>query len=304
MSVLDGCRLKLGRAEEQLKALKVEIGPKERHTVIVWAKPDVETGQFPCKLPPRRVVDVDRCSLLAGEIIYELRSALDYLIFEAIGLNNNGSYYALSMFPIIDRMPRQREIGGGDPYFPKEGDPRGYPYRGDVDRAVRAIGGSSKTSFRKLSDDHRAIVCKYQSYRQGWYEEAGVLATLAKLSNQDKHRLVLFTYHGAEAGSLVISPIKCFNVDGIRGHWMGHNIDPSGRLVDREPDAQVISLIPGPISGPNPCMQVKVEFTPQITIQDKWVTWGDNRTSDAHEILTWMAVMVAKIVSEFEPAFR
>lgn len=100
----------------------------------------------------------DSWSILLGEIIYNLRSALDHLVYEASALDEDGKPLTGTEFPIFmdEGLFRKRA-----------------PYR-----------------MRGLNDATRALVEKYQPFAHGDPNIIHYLWLLQQLSNTDKHRLL------------------------------------------------------------------------------------------------------------------
>jgi hypothetical protein len=172
---LDGCRAKLARAKEHLDSLTAEVSGYEEH-VHTETRIDFERSQVIVQIT--QLPDLPhRWSTIVGDILHNVRSTLDHLAFQLVGLDT-GEYWRNTQFPIVDR--------------PDE-------YRG----SSRFQG-----TMERLSPEHRALVEWCQGYSRGWdyfsHPENSPLGLLRALSNTDKHRLVLGTalairIHGFEA---------------------------------------------------------------------------------------------------------
>jgi hypothetical protein len=98
---LDGAFARVGRAEEHLADVFGEVAAfvaSQQNSTFVDYKP---TGpqklvlNFPDDVPPPRL------SILIGETIYNLRAALDYLVY-ALVAHDSGQPKAGTQFPIVD----------------------------------------------------------------------------------------------------------------------------------------------------------------------------------------------------------
>jgi hypothetical protein len=150
MNELQGAHLRRERAREHLPNLEVLV-----QTIIeqcengVLAYEDPEAGEWkpaPGVLDPMRM----RAGVIAGEILYNLRAALDYLVY-VLAENDSGAPQSGTQFLIEDTQ-------------------QGFTAR-------------SKRLLKGLSEEHTAIIRQFQPFRGcGW---TGVLRDL---SNADKHR--------------------------------------------------------------------------------------------------------------------
>lgn len=150
MSFLDGAYARLDRAREHLADLEIRekalIHPQIENIV---AKTDLNTVrdfvfQDPAAELPQSL------SILIGEIVYNLRAALDYLVFD-LALVDSGTSQSRTQFPIDDTP----------------------------DQFV-----AHRASFLKgLSVEHIALIEALQPYK-GNYKTA----MIRDISNPDKHR--------------------------------------------------------------------------------------------------------------------
>jgi len=150
---LDGCFERVIRADEHLAELKREIAivfEKQAHAVPFDLDPN----------PPHRVINLGppsetffgmRIGTLTGEICYNLRSALDYLVFE-LAILDSGSPQDGTQFPIMD--------------------------------APKDFAGRGKTAYLKgINAAHVACIERLQPYNGcNWTRR------LRDCSNADKHR--------------------------------------------------------------------------------------------------------------------
>lgn len=156
---LDGCRAKITRAGDHLQTLDTESRRfVEEHEYIFVHSTDPDTREHvivvrsirqPPVLPPIRL------GVLVGDVLHNLRSALDHLVWQ-LAIIGTGPAERRNQFPIFD-----------DPEMFKQ-------------RRERYLHG--------VSQKHRARIEAYQPYKGG--TEGQALTVLALLNDIDKHRVV------------------------------------------------------------------------------------------------------------------
>lgn len=104
------CWLKIRRADEHAKILKNEIISWEETSPYTLSKHNDSQGHFyRLNLQLSPVPDWDRWSLLLGDVIHNLRSALDHFVY-AIAINqtkaNPPAEERILQFPIADTPPK------------------------------------------------------------------------------------------------------------------------------------------------------------------------------------------------------
>jgi hypothetical protein len=161
---LTGCRLKASRASELFMALQWESTQFRLNGQLVTpAAPESETDDLGTKWAVIYCESVAaipmRFSLLAGDIVHNLRTALDYLVYQLVRLGKNEPTKRTS-WPIFVEKPVGRDLG----------------------RYNAAIKGIPKP-FRETID-------WFQPYQTPTNPLRENLALLAELDNTDKHRLV------------------------------------------------------------------------------------------------------------------
>ncbi len=101
---LDGCREKIGRAREHVRNLDAEITEfieSAPPTITVITKSDPATGGV------RQSIVIDgpkiplRLSVIAGEVVHQLRSSLDHLIWQLVVANGSHEPSRLLEFPVV-----------------------------------------------------------------------------------------------------------------------------------------------------------------------------------------------------------
>lgn len=166
MNGIESARLKVLRATEHLQALEEKGAAyvSDQSNLVIEESNGEQQLRF-VKEPPVEI------TILAGEIVYQLRSALNHLVFELVKTNR------------IISLPKGWEDRCEFPLFcsvPTIGNP---PVRRTGDQLFelfdkRHLPGLTKKSF--------AVVERFQPYNGG--EVPTQLGWLAKLSNIDKHR--------------------------------------------------------------------------------------------------------------------
>src|SRR5207248_7031111 len=151
MTQLDGAFARVDRAGEHLAELKTIIdafrqGRHDARSIVL--DPDViKNGNIEPEWP---IFDRLRIAILVGEICYNLRAALDYLVYE-FALLDSGKVQEGTQFPIE--------------YRPKD------------------FKGWAKVRLRGLNARHNACIKALQPYSGcDW------TGTLKEISNPDKHR--------------------------------------------------------------------------------------------------------------------
>jgi hypothetical protein len=165
----DGCLVKVKRAKEHRDALKSEIGAvfaELNNLPRVGTKYEEETGDYILYVSymPDLSALIERASLLFGDGIHNLRSALDHLVYTLALVHKNGKIEdpRRLAFPITD----------------SEKDWRGQVYR-----------------LKEISAEDRTIIEWYQPYNalaRGGQPVGSptLLGYLRDLDDWDKHRLL------------------------------------------------------------------------------------------------------------------
>lgn len=183
ISGIASAKLKLVRAAEHIKAIspyissyiagvlyEVVSGPKGKDTVHVRQVPPPEIG------------------LIAGEVIYHIRSALDYLAFDLVKVNTAGSVLPVDWeqnccFPLWLRAPKKTPV---------------------YNCFKHILPGINRTAFTFIES-----VQPYHRGKIGGDDVPRVLWFLAQLSNIDKHR------------HLNITPVQIGEMQEIDLQWGG-----------------------------------------------------------------------------------
>lgn len=160
-----GCFAKVERARELMQSLQAEVNAfMEAAPYSLRLYFYAETGEQVVCIETVRECPL-RWAVIFGEIGHNLRSALDHLVYELARVRNSNPSGAKTSFPIYSIhdtywTPRKKRAS------PREEATVGVP------------------------DHARAIIDRAQPYHRGNAASAHPLATLAWLTNVDKHRLV------------------------------------------------------------------------------------------------------------------
>ena len=154
-----GIRAKIERADESIHNLNTEINTLingDTYTLISILSDDATKRSI-------RIVGPEpplRFAVLAGEIVYHLRSSLDHLVRSLVVNNNN--------------------IPGRNHQYPICSTPESFKEASDQKRGLQGISSSAK-----------AIIESRQPYRSTESFERHFLHILQELNNADKHRLLV-----------------------------------------------------------------------------------------------------------------
>jgi hypothetical protein len=258
-------RAKLERAEEKLRELQSWI---DKYFAAIPYKVAVRVNSD--TRPEYYIVDaLDvplEIILLAGEIIQNLRSALDHLAYSAFKHN-----------------PANYSKEGINIYFPIEDDEEKY-----IQKKTRKTEG--------IPID---IIAKFDSFKP--YKEGNItLWKLNKLNNVDKHRLLIAV--GSSYGSVNIAPTiwetmrsvvpeKMLQIEEILPALF---IRPADKLLPLKSGDVLFIDLPG--KGPNPAIQ----FQFYIAFNELGVGEGD----EISEVLRAMHSEVLKIYNGIEPLIK
>lgn len=178
--VLQSVRRKIIRAMEQEKVFEACITKyRSDGSIEVVPNPDGTQTLHVIKQPP---LDI---SVLAGEVLYHCRSALDHMFFDLVKRTHGGELSAdlgrLCQFPLLSAAPT-----GHNPPIPKD---KLFPKEG---------------LFNWVPDEPYAFIEKLQPYNRS---DAGhdLLRLLAVLSNIDKHHHITTTVVQAHAREIAFT---------------------------------------------------------------------------------------------------
>ena len=173
--------LKLRWAEKNLNALDFEISAFLRgNPCIALPEIDSKTGEKVWKVTALSFIP-QWWSLSVGDIVHDLRSSLDHLIWEVSDPILRQGKERVIQFPICDSEFGKNKRGGFK------------------DR-------SAQQQISALLSTHQTIVEALQPYKTSTPDLLPYLSLLRDLSDYEKHRQLLLTYFGV--GSIVVSPAK------------------------------------------------------------------------------------------------
>jgi hypothetical protein len=166
---LVGCIAKLQRGEEHLASFVAEAqGYIDSGPYRIAHHFEPQTSDYLFNIKVVREPPVARWGTMIGDVLHNLRSALDYLVYDLARLDTGKDRPQGTQFPIVTQdAKRYRE--------------KGLPY------------------VAMLSGPHRAAIRRLQPYQADNPSE-NPLAVLNRLSNADKHRLLHATV-GQNAGA-------------------------------------------------------------------------------------------------------
>jgi hypothetical protein len=170
LDIFPSARSKIDRAGEQTDALEVEFqGFYTEQTYTIQQPFDAETGRKKAIFAVNKEFD-PRWSTIIGEIVHDLRSALDTAVYD-LTIAKHGAPLDGTEFPIFEDEVKYMETS-------KKGIPvRGsglFKIRGVNDRAKALIRDAQPFEFRKTHPPN----------------EAPILALVHELNIIDKHRTV------------------------------------------------------------------------------------------------------------------
>jgi len=176
---LRGVERKLHRAYEHHATLRDESpsilnGNRVRHRTVVQPHPDGHGYNF--NLPPVEPLDSDRWSLVLGDFLFNLRAALDQLI------------YQLHVIKFGDAIPEEVEKLSAFPVRRKQ------PLNSDRTPQPTEKWGS----IRELPASQRAMVERFQPYigrNDSLVSRRAALLMIDTLNNVDKHRRLHVVRH-------------------------------------------------------------------------------------------------------------
>jgi hypothetical protein len=265
---LEGVRAKLERAEESIEELEREFG------AFLAGNPYEIPGKF---YPKRseyvfrfRVIEPLplRWGVLVGEIVHDLRSALDHLLWQLVILDGGGPGKH-TQFPIFNRFADYRRLA-------LVGTQRSPPM-------LKGLGGT-------LRSGHVAAITRTQPYRRPNGFTTHPLWLLARLSNIDKHQLLHTTAHIVEGAHL--------GWRGVRDVAAVHDVSKVVRVPIQ--DGAVLARLRIQPSGPHPEMHVKPQLTLSVVFKGRERVINRKRVYPALRSTSWY---VRKIVETFEPSF-
>ncbi len=182
---LDGAFARVNRAAKHIAELKsiVDIFRQAYHDAVA-SQFDHDRLDQP-DLGPRPVPTPEQVGILVGEICYNLRASLDYLVYE-LAILDSGAVQDNTQFPIYDEEDKTQDF---------------------TKRTSKALKG--------VNLGHKARIEALQPYKDCQWT-----ATLREISNPDKHRRLPGTGRIGRAATVPITlPSPTISTEHIvRGH--------------------------------------------------------------------------------------
>jgi hypothetical protein len=184
---LDGPRAKLDRVDVQRDALYDEFSAfVNRKTRRIAHGPDLQTGDYVFWVEVTEEVPALRWGTLIGEVVHNLRSALEQAVWHLSVVN-------------LGRDPTDDEAKGI--HFP----------------AARSKDDfKSLIVLRYLDPTYIKTLRRFQPYHRGHDPAGHPLAVLARLSNHDKHRIIQTTVTALRDFRVKIEAHDCEILDVLR----------------------------------------------------------------------------------------
>lgn len=167
---LDGARMKIDRARKQIRFLESEFQRfYDAQTYVVTQEPDFETGRKRAQFRITSEFPED-WSIIIGEIVHDLRSALDHAVYE-LTVRECGRPLVRTEFPVFDDEAKYLATK-------KNGDP---------------IPASGLYKIRGINAEAQAVVKTLQPFefrKNNAADQEPLIGLLHELSIVDKHRTI------------------------------------------------------------------------------------------------------------------
>lgn len=267
---LYGCRLKLLRAEEHFQNLQNsmhEFYEREPYTLV--QEHNLEQDQHILRLKVREDPP-PAWSPIIGDIVHNMRSALDHLVWQLV-VKNGEEPTVTNQFPIFLL----------DPFAPEA-----HLTKRSRDKAIN--GWKRNTRGMHLQDIE--LLKDHQPYLTSDNPESNPLHLLRELSNWDKHRTLHF------ASSSLVGPLFYLQPESRRSAIRPLNVKPERHLLlDGEEVAryEIVSY------GPNAHASVHAKIMSDIVFGRGSPCEGRWLAKTLHEI----GYCVSKVVLEFKGQF-
>jgi hypothetical protein len=212
---LDGPIAKLDRAKTHFQTLNKSIGAFKRskaHDFVV-TEVDPSTGEKVVHLKVLKEPKNPEWGLILGDVVHNLRSALDHLVWQLVLLNGKKPRRQ-NQFPIIRAK---------NDYWEASKD------RSESVRERMLVG---------VAEEHRAFIDMVQPFQAGSNAEGTALAVLSWISNADKHRVVYASY--------LLTKEPTPEMFDITSSHPGAYIDASGNFGELEDGAEILRFRPHP----------------------------------------------------------
>lgn len=161
---LSGCRAKIERAHEHGKGLQAEVDfalRPESKLIQIEAKPDRQSGYHVYRVATMPEAWMRRAGLIIGDIVHNLRSALDHLFWQ--------------LYCVYHGVPRD-EWEATKVQFP-------------IDDKYGTFSMRRKERFGEIPELQWAIIARAQPH-EGPDMDTVAIKMIRDLSNRDKHRVL------------------------------------------------------------------------------------------------------------------
>lgn len=269
---LDGARLKLERAETHRKMLNQEFQhywSTNAHEVVF--ETDAQAGLAVMRVRVNRPPE-PLWSVIVGEFLHNVRSALDALAWE-LAVKNEGA------------PPSPLPIGNA-----------GRAWKGTqfpIFTNARAYGAASPQMLALLEPADQARFEAEQPYHKGGAADAQPLSLLRELSNIDKHRHIHLTTGHLWNQERYVSSIQASNCNVL------------DVVVSAAPgpiaDGTELGRVRFEATGTNPSIRLGHSFVFGVTFAEPTLTW--HPTIDTLDVLTAIGTTVRGIIERFSPRF-
>jgi hypothetical protein len=231
MMPLSGAMVKVDRVKEQLELLMLECSAfLKNDAYLLRQEVDNDVGEYVLFFDPGDLRPPLSWSVRIGEMLYDLRSALDHFVWELV-IHDGGKPSQYTEFPIFDREDKYLSDSRG-----------GGLYK------LRGVGEKGLAFIKRLQPYHTANNPKVLH----------PLWVLHNLSIIDKHRFLHLSCTVCRLGKL-----RFKIVEGRGGGSVNFAITDAVRLKGRTEVAR-ISLA----ADPDTTMQVEFPHTPEVTFDD------------------------------------
>jgi hypothetical protein len=178
-STFESCRLKIGRAREHLDSFKAELAEWCKGDPYSISKESNSDGSRHCaRINIQKAPGLHRWSLIGGDCVHNLRSALDHVVY-GLAIQNSGS----------NPPPKSRTLE-----FPIFDSAHGF--RTKISR------------IDPISDRAKAYIEGCQPYKSGNTDRSFCLRALNEFNNADKHRLLNVAVSRMGSGEIKFSALN------------------------------------------------------------------------------------------------
>ena len=211
---LSSVRAKLARGQEHAQAIKDEMAAwMNRHPYNITQQPNSDSTRYSLILRENEAAPFLRWTLIFGDFLNNLRSALDYLV------------YSVAMFESKSSLP---------------------PYEGNLAFPLaKSQPEFIETARRRLGDISlpvQAVFERFQPYNRPHPHLPPLLGILRDCNNRDKHRLVKLIYGGSWGGKV--------SLEGMMP--VGANCELTANLGELKDGAEIVAVtIDRPAPGMN-----------------------------------------------------